>query len=156
VVFEAEPEEADVMRRPPRNPADPLFSRRTVALSLLLGASVLVIVLAVFALSLGRGQGELEARSLTFTTLIVANLGLILTNRSWSRTILATLRTPNRALWWVLGGALTFLGLALYLPGLRSLFHFAVLHPSDLAIGLGAGAVSILWFEVLKARRTGR
>ncbi|MGE5553589.1 MAG: cation-translocating P-type ATPase [Betaproteobacteria bacterium] len=153
VVFEAEPEEADVMTRPPRNPLDPLFSRRTVGLSLLQGASVLAIVLAVFAVSLFRGQGELEARALTFTTLILANLGLILTNRSWSRTIVATLRTPNAALWWVLGGALSFLGLTLYTPVLRSVFHFSFLHPIDLAICLGAGVVSILWFEALKLRR---
>ncbi len=104
VVFEAEPEEADVMNRPPRNSQEPLFSRRTLIMSLLQGASVLLIVLAVFAIALYRGQGEFEARALTFTTLIIANLGLILTNRSWSRTILSTLRSPNAALWWVLGG----------------------------------------------------
>lgn len=153
IVFEAEQEETDVMRRPPRNPQNPLFSRRTVVLSLLQGMSVLAIVLTVFATSLYRGQGVTEARALTFTTLIVANLGLILTNRSWSRTILATLRTPNTALWWVLGGAVAFLGFTLYTPALRRLFHFAFLHPVDLAIGLGAGVVSILWFEGLKLRR---
>ena len=31
VVFEAEPEEADVMRRPPRSPHEPLFGRRVLA-----------------------------------------------------------------------------------------------------------------------------
>ena len=150
VVFEAEPEEANVMNRPPRNPKEPLFSRRTLVMSLLQGVSVLLIVLAVFGIALSRGQGELEARALTFTTLIIANLGLILTNRSWSRTILSTLRSPNAALWWVLGGAAVFLGLVLYLPVLRSLFRFSILHPIDLAICLAAGVVSILWFEGLK------
>ena len=53
---------------------------------------------------------------MTFTTLIVANLGLILVNRSWTRTILGTLRAPNAALWWVLGGA-TLVVLALTLLG---------------------------------------
>ena len=38
VVFEAEPEEADVMNRPPRRPDAPLFGQRTVILSLLQGA----------------------------------------------------------------------------------------------------------------------
>ncbi len=124
-MFEAEPEEADVMTRPPRNPLDPFFSWRTVGLNLLQGASVLAIVLAVFAVSLFRGQGELETRTLTFTTLIVANLDLILANRLWPRTIVATLCTSNTALWWVLGGALSFLGLTLYTPVLRSVFHFS-------------------------------
>jgi len=154
VVFEAESEEANVMKRPPRSSTEPLFSRRTLAVSLLQGVSVLLIVLAVFSISLYRGQGELEARALTFTTLIIANLGLIMTNRSWSRTILRTLHSPNKALWWVLGGAAIFLGLVLYVPFLRSLFRFSTLHLFDLAICLSAGLVSIIWFEGLKMIKT--
>jgi len=40
VVFEAEPEEAHVMNRPPRDPKEPLFGLRTIALSLLQGVVV--------------------------------------------------------------------------------------------------------------------
>ena len=159
VVFEAEPEEADVMQRLPRDPKKPLFSRRSLALSFLQGFIVLAIVLAVYAVSLFRGQGEEEARALTFTTLIVANLGLILINRSWSRTILETISSPNRALWWVLGGALVFLAGVLYIPFLRELFGFSYLHLLDIAICFLAGITSILWFEGLKMinrRRSGR
>ncbi|MDD1739434.1 MAG: cation-translocating P-type ATPase [Methanothrix sp.] len=150
IAFEAEPEEADVMARPPRDPNEPLFSRRAMGLSLLQGLSVLVIVMAVFALSIYRGQGEAEARALTYTTLIFANLGLILANRSWSRTILETLSVPNPALWWVVGGALAFLAMALYVPFLRELFSFAYLHFIDIAICFMAGIASVLWFEALK------
>lgn len=150
VAFEAEPEEADVMQRRPRDPRKPLFGRRTVALSLLQGLSVLIIVLAVYAVSLYRGQGEMEARALTYTTLIIANLGLILTNRSWSGTIPETLRKPNPALWWVIGGALIFLGSVLYVPFLRDLFQFAPLDFLEIAIAFMAGITSILWFEGLK------
>jgi Ca2+-transporting ATPase len=92
----------------------------------------------------------MDARALSFTTLIIANLSLILTNRSWSRTILDSLRSPNAALWWVLTGAVAFLGLALYAPFLRSLFRFSTLHPIDLGICFAAGTASILWFEWLK------
>jgi Ca2+-transporting ATPase len=150
VAFEAEPEEADVMSRSPRDPQKPLFSGRTLGLSLLQGLSVLIIVLAVFAVSIYRGQGETEARSLTYTTLIIANLGLILTNRSWSRTILETMSSPNPALWGVVGGALAFLGAVIYIPFLRDLFGFAHLHFIDIAICFMAGIASILWFEGLK------
>lgn len=150
VVFEAEAEEADVMLRPPRNPKEPLFSQRTLVLSVLQGVSVLVMLLVIFSLSLYWGHDEKEARALTFTTLIVANLGLILTNRSWTRTIFTTLRSPNTALWWVVGGALGFLALVLYVPALRNLFRFAYLHPIDLTVCLIAGGLSILWFEGLK------
>lgn len=42
--FEAEPEEADVMRRPPRDPAKPLFDYRMVGLGMLQGMSALFVV----------------------------------------------------------------------------------------------------------------
>jgi Ca2+-transporting ATPase len=150
IVFEAEPEEANVMLRPPRDPHLPIFSKRIVILSLLQGTSVLAMLLGVFCISMYMGRGEIEARALTFTTLIVANLGLILTNRSWSRIILDTLRSPNPALWLVIAGAILFMGLVLYTPFLRELFRFSALDTIDLAISLMAGAVSIMWFELLK------
>jgi Ca2+-transporting ATPase len=150
IAFEAEPEESDVMNRPPRDPNKPLFSRNALGLCLLQGLSVLAIVMAIFAISLYRGQDVPEARALTYTTLIAANLALILANRSWSRTILETISTPNPALWWVVGGALVFLAMTIYIPFLRELFSFAYLHFIDLAICFMAGMTSILWFEALK------
>ena len=150
IVFEVEPEEADAMNRPPRNPKERLFDKRTWGLSLLQGMGVSLILLAVFTIALYRGEGELEARALTFTTLVISNLGLIMTNRSGSHTIVAILRSPNAALWWVVGGALVFLGLVLYIPALRGLFRFATLHPADLLLAVAAGVASILWFEGLK------
>ncbi|MCX6676466.1 MAG: cation-translocating P-type ATPase [Methanothrix sp.] len=150
VAFEAEPEEADVMERRPRNPKEPLFSIRSLALSFLQGFIVLGTVLVVYAFSAYLGHGEAEARAMTFTTLIVANLGLILTNRSWSRTILETMSSPNKALWWVFAGALVFLAAVLYIPFIRELFGFTYLHFLDIAICFTAAIASILWFEGLK------
>jgi Ca2+-transporting ATPase len=151
IVFEAESEEKDIMRRPPRNLKKPLFGKRTVFLSMLQGLSVLAIVLAVFAIARSLGRSENEARSLTFTTLVAANLGLIFTNRSWSRTLIDTLRAPNAASWWSAVGAVAFLALVLYVPFLQGLFRFETLHLPDLLICLAAGAVSVMWFEALKA-----
>ena len=150
IVLEAEPAEATVMQRPPRNPKEPLFGKKTLSLAVLQGGGILAIVLAIFAIALYRKQGEFDARALTFTTLILANLGLILSEGSTSRLSFKILKSPNPALWWVLGGGLLFLGLVLYVPFLRHLFSFSFLHPIDLAICLGGGAISLLWFELLK------
>ena len=154
IVLEAEPAEATVMQRPPRNPKEPLFGRKTVGLAVLQGSGILVIVLIIFVVTLYRGQGELDARALTFTTLILANLGLILSESSSSRLSLKILQSPNAALRWVIGGGLLFLAIVLYVPVLRQLFSFSFLHPIDLAICLLGGAMSLVWFEVLK--QTGR
>jgi Ca2+-transporting ATPase len=150
VVFEMEPAEKNVMERPPRNPAEPLFSRRTVLLSLIQGVVVLLTVLTVFCFSLYQGRTDAETRTLTFVTLIVANMGLIFTNLSWSSNIISIMRTRNNALWLMAAATVVFLGLVIYVPVLRQLFGFTVLHFDDVAACFFIGTASIMWFEVIK------
>ncbi len=114
---------------------------------------MLLVTLAVLGYALQHGAAEAEARALTFATLVIGNLGLILVNRSWRHTILGTLERRNPALWWVVGGASAFLLLALYLPFLREVFHFAPISPWQLALSLAAGLGSVLWFELFKLSR---
>ena len=154
VVLEAEGEESTVMQHPPRAAKEPLFGKRTFTISILQGVSVLGVVLVVFAAAHYSGRADDEARALTFTTLVLANLALIFTNRSWGRTILGTLRSSNPALWWVVGGTLAFLSLVIFVPFFRNLFRFSVLHLNDFVICLGAAVFSILWFEAFKLWKT--
>ena len=156
IIFEAEPAETDIMTRPPRKQGEHLFGIRSIFLSLLQGFSVLIVLIAVFvtARSLHHGNNDV-ARGLTFTSLIVANLLLILTNRSMSRTIFSMFRVPNKALWWVVGGAAAFLALSIFVPFLRDqILHFAPLHLLDIAVCLAAGIVTIMWFEIFKTVRS--
>ena len=151
IVFEAEPAEADIMKRKPRGPGEHLFGRRSLLISCLQGLMAFLAVMAVYSVARRLGQSFAEARTLAFITLIVSNLSLILANRSWSASAIAAFSGSNPALLWVVGGALAFLGLVVYVPGLRDLFHFAPMHALDIAIALGAGLVSIAWFEAAKA-----
>jgi magnesium-transporting ATPase (P-type) len=80
----------------------------------------------------------------------LANLGLILSESSTSRLSLKILKSPNPTLWWTIGGGIFFLAIVLYIPFLRDLFSFSFLHPIDLAICLGGGAICVFWFELLK------
>jgi Ca2+-transporting ATPase len=149
VVFEAQPEESDVMRRPPRDPKAPLFARRILVVSGIQGISVLAAVLGVYGLALRFGQSEPETRTLTFATFLISNLGLILTNRSWSR-IIASSSLKDVTLWAVTGGALLFLAAVIYVSPLARLFGFAALGWLDVAICFTAAGLGITWFEVVK------
>ncbi|HEX9147463.1 MAG TPA: cation-translocating P-type ATPase [Candidatus Binatia bacterium] len=153
IAFEAEPAETDIMQKPPRDPDTPLFDTRNILFSLLQGGIVLAAVIAVFAFALYRGLGDADARTLSFTTLVVGMLGLIVVNRSWSRNVIHALRSPNRAFWWVVAGALGFLTLVLYVPSLRDLFRFSILHTDDLLICTGAGFLSSVVIELLKFKQ---
>jgi Ca2+-transporting ATPase len=153
VVFEAEPAEPDIMKRKPRSPSDRLFGRQSLVRSALQGIVAFAMVFGVFEVSRFLGETIAHARTLAFITLIVANLCLILTNRSWKQGLFASLAVPNRALLWVVGSALSFLGLVVYVPGLRNLFHFAPVSVLDILIALAAGLFSVAWFEIVKKLR---
>ena len=154
LVFENEPMEGDAMQRPPRNIQAQLFAGGTLWLAFLQGVGVLGVVLAVYAW--GAAQlAEPQARALGFSTLVVANLALIFSNRSRSQSLWRTLRVPNLTLWVVAGLTAGLLLLALYLPGLSAILHLAPLPWSWLALALGAGLVSVFWFEGLKSWRRG-
>ena len=116
VVFEAEPGDSDLMRRKPRSPRERLFGRQSILISAVKGLIAFAAVIAVYAASLALGQSRAEARTLSFITLIVSNLCLIVANRSWTSTIVSTFKAPNPALRWVIVGALLFLGLVVYVP----------------------------------------
>ena len=152
VVFEMEGEEKDIMDRPPRKLSEPLFGRQMVFIGLAQGLGVLALVLGVYALILSRGLGVSEARMLSFATLVIGNLGLIFTNRSWKHSILATLRVPNPALWWVSAGTLFFLGLVVSVPFLRGLFSFGPLHLWEMVLVGVASLICILLAEGVKLR----
>ena len=151
IAFEAEPAERGVMNRPPRDPQEPLFGKHILLLSLGQGVFVLLASLAILGYYLHQGASETEARALSFFTLVIGNLGLILVNRSWQHSIMSTLNSLNPALWWVIGGAFSFLLLALTLPFLREVFHFAPVTFNQLALSFAAGVVSVVWFELYKA-----
>ncbi|MFM8609222.1 MAG: cation-translocating P-type ATPase [Burkholderiaceae bacterium] len=155
LVFEAEPAEADAMRNPPRRADASLFSAGTVTGALLQGLSVLVACVAVYLLAQQQHSAD-AARGLTFATLVVGVLMLIVVNRASQGAVDALRRRRNPALWLVIAGTLGFLALVLTLPSVSALLRFAPLHPADLGLSLLAGVLCLLWVEWLKRLPWGR
>jgi Ca2+-transporting ATPase len=150
IIFEAEPSDADAMLVPPRNPAERLFSLRMLLLSLLLGAALLGAVAALCAWSIHAGRADDETRALGFAAIVFGNLFLILASRSGDHSALDTIRRRNPAFWWVLGGTLTALTASLYFPPAATVFRFAPLGLTDLALALAAAACGVIWIEIPK------
>jgi Ca2+-transporting ATPase len=150
IAFEAEPEEPGLMRRPPRRVGASLFSRKLLVMSLLQGTCLLAVTLVVFRIGWRHSSSESSARALAFAALIAGNVALILVNRSWERSLFATLVTRNLASWAVILGASAMLVLVLEVPFLRELFHFGPVGGGALALALLAGFLALSWFEIWK------
>lgn len=153
IIFEAEEEEKNVMNRPPRAINEPFFGARKIWLSCSQGIGILAIVFAVYFFGLRMGYSEQETRALSFTTLIAANIAVILSNRSWTRNIFQILRTSNSTVKYVVGGATFFLILVLNVPFLLDLFQFEKISLTESLVCVAAGFSSIVWFELYKVFR---
>jgi len=150
LVFEAEIEEDDIMRRPPRAPDEPLFSTRLILWAVVQGLLAFALVAAIYVIAYRRGMPANEARALAFFSLVTAVVALIFVNRSFSASINAVLLSPNLALKYVLSGVVGILALTLAWPVASNLFRFGPLHANDLALTLGAGFLVLLLLELIK------
>ncbi len=150
IAFEMEPEEADVMRRPPRRAAQPLFSRRLVIRSMLQGIGALAVPLTALIIGVMTGRTTLETRATAFTSLIAANLALILSNRSLTRPVWRSGQARNPGIRWLVACALGLLAIILYVPACRELFRLAAPRPGDLGMIVAAGVAALMWMELVK------
>ncbi len=150
LVFEAEEEEGDLMRRPPRPTDDPLLSGRLILWGVLQGLLAVTLVATIYVIANVRGMPEDEARALAFFSLVTAIVALIFANRSFSASIPTALRRPNHALKLVLAMVIAALALTLLWPFATTLFRFGPLHADDLSLTVGAGVVLLIALELLK------
>jgi Ca2+-transporting ATPase len=99
VVLEAERDERDVMRRPPRDPDSSLLSRPLLVSGFLQGTLAVLAVCGVFLYADLGGLPPQIVRSMGFLTLVCVNYALIFANRSFSASPLIGLARPNPSLW---------------------------------------------------------
>ena len=151
VVFEEESPDPKIMDEKPRGIHRRIFTRTELSLSVIQGLTVFMAIFALFLHARWSGRSDIEIRSMTFGALMVANVGLILTNRSRTLTILQTFRQrENRAVKWIVIGALTILLSLIILPPLRLIFDLGAIGLFDWVLILFTATVGFGWYEIYK------
>jgi len=150
LVFEAETEERDVMQRPPRSPDEPLLPKALLIWSGLQGVLALILAGGVMLTANAWGMPENEVRALTFFSLVLVIVSLIFVNRSFTSSLREAFLRPNRALIFIIVFVVAVLTLSIAWPSAASLFRFGPLHADDIAVTVGAAAVSLVLLEVSK------
>jgi Ca2+-transporting ATPase len=148
LALSVEPPEREIMRRPPRHPAESIFSRGVgrgiVWVGLLLGVVLLVVAYYYWS------TGQVNWQTMVFTTLALSRLGLAETMRSERDSLFHIGLFSNKLL---LGAvALTF-GLqmvVIYSPILQPIFQTTALPMRDLAISLGLATIVFCAIELEK------
>ena len=149
IVFEREPPEANVMRRPPRQPTRHLLDLATVVSGVAEGMIVLAAVIGIYAFGRHIDLPQAQLAAMSFTALVTGNLGLILLNRSGT-SILRALQRPNAAFWLVSSAALGLLMTAIWVDMPARWFRFAPIPLGLMAIALLLPLLSVLGFDLLR------
>jgi Ca2+-transporting ATPase len=150
VVLEAEPEERDVMRRPPRDPHSHLLSRALVSWSVLQGLIALGAVTALLVAALERGMAPDEVRALCFVMLVGLNIMLIFVNRTFSTSLVSAFARSNRALSLGLAIVAGVLALIFGWPAARAFFDLGPLHGDDLAVCAVGLVIALLILQLAR------
>lgn len=150
IAFESEQEEKNVMSRPPRDPEKKFFGTQQITFSLFQGFLLLSMVLILYFLSKNEGHTEGEIRAITFSTLIIGNIFLILTNLSKTRNFISVLLEGNRSVILILTGATAMLLAVISVPALQLIFSFEFPGYAHFVPALiGAGTI-LLILELIK------
>jgi len=144
-----EPAEPGIMRRPPRNPKEQIFSRGLGVDVVWIGAAMGIVSLLV-GLWAYNFDHALAWQTMIFTTLTMAQMGNALATRSESQTLFQAGIFTNKTL---LGAVLLTFGLQMavvYVPFLQGIFKTQSLSLMELGISLAASLVVLITIDAVK------
>ena len=151
IVFQAEPAAADIMSRPPRDPAAPLLPRAAVIPSAVSGAVLAVTSFAMYWW-LWPSLGEAQARALSLIVLIAGYQTLVFAERLALPT-LAVERIPRTLVFWTVWAASAVsLLLIIYVPAAAAMFRVEPPSGAHAAVAVLLGVLAVGWRLIVSAR----
>lgn len=138
------------MNEPPRSYVRTFLKGKELMVSVVQGLVITLGILITYQWGVSRGASESEVRSMVFLTLINANIFLTLVNRSFFYSIWYTLRYKNNLVPLVISATVLLVMSLFLIPFFTSFFGFTSLSMEKWFFSLVVGALSVLWFEVVK------
>jgi magnesium-transporting ATPase (P-type) len=159
LAFEAH--EPGLMRRPPRDPHEPLLSRSLIARTIYVGALMAAVAIALFLLDVPSGAAAGSPELARAQTLAVTSVAFF---QIFYLLVCRTLTAPVRSIGWT-SNPYVFAGIGVllvlqvgfvHLPAMQALFRTADLTTSDWLLAAAGGAVVVPVVGAEKARRRRR
>ena len=150
IVFEAEPEDPDLMERAPRPVADSPFGAAPLVFSVLQGLGMAAVLLAGQAWVVAHGWSVDQGRAVVFGTLVLGVMLLILANRDLSRPAWHGLSDRNPWLRRMAAGMGLLLAAMLGIPWLRTLMGLELPGAEGLAVAAVLVGLCLAWLELVR------
>jgi Ca2+-transporting ATPase len=149
LALSVDPPEADLMRRPPRNPRTGIFTRPVITLMVIGGIWLAIVNLALFVWALSTGRSAEEARTMTFVSVVLFEFFKAYNFRSDRHSVFKQTfanKWLNLAIVW----EMILLLLIVYLPFLHIPFGTFSLPLVDWAIVVGLAITVVPVLELAK------
>ncbi|MUG99086.1 HAD-IC family P-type ATPase [Scytonema sp. UIC 10036] len=147
-----EPPEPDVLSQPPRNPEERIIKTSDFQRIIFESATISVSSLAAYGYAISRYGIGLQASTIAFMSLTMAQLLHTLSCRSPQHSIFSSEKLPaNRYLTVALGGSFGLQILAAVIPGLRQMLNLTPIHVLDGAV---IGTSALVPFVVNEGQKT--
>ncbi|THD08688.1 cation-translocating P-type ATPase [Rhodanobacter lindaniclasticus] len=156
IVFEAEPADDDIMRRPPRAASDSPFAAANLRHAVIQGLGFAGILLLGYGLLLGQNLDATQSRSAVFIALVIGLFLLTLANRDLTHPALARHPAKNPWLARMFGAVALMLAVVIGVPFLRGVMSLAVPAPLSLLAAAAMLAAAVAWLELLRRATRGR
>ncbi|MBS5983485.1 cation-translocating P-type ATPase [Clostridium butyricum] len=154
IVFEGEPAEANIMENHPRPPQEPLLTRNLTIKVVLQGIIMFLAAFMPFHYMIDLGISSEYARSFSLITFIVANVTLVLVNRSNTELLYHLIKEKGSKVRLIVNSmALIMVFAIVYIPILNGFFRTEKIGIYPLIIAIVLGFISTGWWEIVKITR---
>lgn len=150
IIYENEPMEPGTMNRPPRSMTNTFLSFRQLMISVMQGLMITAGCLIIGYIYLQKDFSNDTIRTIIFTTLLLSNVFLTLTNRSFYHSVFKTFQYKNNLLPAILAVTLLFITALLFIPGLQNLFRTTTLSLEQFMYCVAIALISTWWIEIIK------
>lgn len=153
LVYEAEPASKNQMNSKPRPRSERLISAKVLRLASLQGAILFLGSLAAFIVALNYDFSDEKIRSVTFGTILLGNLLLMLANRSSTAGLIELVSgRRNRLALFIFFAGITAMYLMFSVPLVREAFSLSALSSIEVMLIFVCALPALLWFEIYKLR----
>jgi P-type Ca2+ transporter type 2C len=150
IFFEREPVEISGILSGPRSRKAGLFTYDELLISIIQGMVITAGVLILYYAFMKNNRSIEETRTIVFTTLILSNVFLTFSSRSFIQTIYHTIRYKNNLAPVILIVSAAFLLLLHLVIPVRQFFQLAPISISECLLSFAIALASVMWFEVYK------
>ncbi len=151
IFFEREPPEENLMVKKPRSPKQNMFSADELLISIVQGLIITLGLLVQYYYYMVNNYPIEYTRTVVFTTLILCNIFLTFSNRSFEEPMTKTIRYKNNLVPYILTISILFLFSILFITPFRKIFQLTSIGSYSFAVCVLVSGLCTGWFELFKS-----